>query len=182
VGQVGAVGPDRIRAWAWTASAGYTFSTFRLRPRLFAEYDFASGDRNPTDGRRGTFDQLFPNIHGHNGLADQIAWKNLKEVRAGVRISLRRNWTVAATFNDWGLASATDAFYNSAGGVVARDPKGLSGTHIGEEYDLETSYRINHELELGAGIGRIFPGAFLAHTNRNHAYTYPYILLNYNFF
>jgi hypothetical protein len=52
-----------------------------------------------------------------------------------------------------------------------RDPKGLSETHIGEEYYLETSYRINRELEFGAGIGRIFPGAFLVSTNGNHAYT-----------
>ena len=38
------------------------------------------------------------------------------------------------------------------------------------------------ELEFGAGFGRIFPGGFLARTNHNHAYTYPYIMLNYNFF
>jgi len=56
--------------------------------------------------------------------------------------SLRSNWTLAATCNDWRLADATDAFYSS-GCVVARDPRGLAGTHIGTEYDLETSYRIN---------------------------------------
>ena len=95
--------------------------------------------------------------------------------------SLRSNWTLAATCNDWRLADATDAFYSS-GCVVARDPRGLAGTHFGTEYDLETSCRINRELEFGAGFGRIFPGGFLARTNHNHAYTYPYIMLNYNFF
>jgi hypothetical protein len=181
-GQAGHIGRDKIRAWGWTATASYTFDSLRLKPRLFGGYAFASGDRNPHDGTHGTFDQLYPNIHDHHGLADQLAWQNLQEVRGGARISLRRNWTLAGMYNDWWLASATDGFYNSSGSIVARDSKGLSGTHIGEEFDVETSYRINRQLELGAGVGRLFPGAFLANTHHGHAYTYPYVMLNYNFF
>jgi hypothetical protein len=181
-GQVGNIGTDRVRAWAWTAITGYTFRSSRFKPRLFAEYGFASGDRNPKDGVHGTFDQLYPNIHDHHGLADQIAWQNLKEFRSGARFSPRRNWMVAGIYNDWWLASANDAFYNSSGGIVARDPKGLSGTHIGEEFDAETSYRVNRQLEIGSGIGRILPGGFLAATKHNHSYTYPYVMLNYNFY
>ena len=52
----------------------------------------------------------------------------------------------------------------------------------GEEYDAESSYRINRQLELGTGIAHIFPGAFLVNTHHNHAYTYPYLMLNYNLF
>jgi hypothetical protein len=180
--QTGHVGADSIRTWAATAIAGYRFTSLRTQPRIFGEYGFASGDQNPKDGKRGTFDQLYPNVHDHHGLADQLAWQNLREVRAGVRISLRRNWTIAAIYNDWWLANATDAFYNSSGSVIARDAKGLSGTHIGEEYDAETSYRVNRQLEFGAGIGRILPGGFLARTGHDRGYTYPYLMMNYNFY
>lgn len=180
--QAGNIGTDTIRAWGWTGIAGYTFQPLRLRPRLFAEYGYASGDRNPKDGIHGTFDQMYPNIHDHHGLADQVAWQNLKEVRSGARISPRRNWTLAGIYNDWWLASANDAFYNSSGSVVARDPKGLSGTHIGREFDAETSYRLNRQVELGAGVGHLLPGQFLAATNHGHAYTYPYVMMNYNFY
>lgn len=182
IGQFGNVGNDKIRAWAWTGIAGYAIQHLRLRPRFFAEYSFASGDRNPKDGMHGTFDQLYPNIHDHHGLADQVAWQNLKEIRTGARVSLRRNCTLAGIYNDWWLASPTDAFYNSSGGAVARDSTGRSGTHIGEEFDAETSYRFDRQLEFGAGIGHIRPGAFLVHTNHNHSYAYPYVMLNYNFF
>ena len=178
----GHIGADRIRAWAAMAAVGYTFDKRSHRPRLFAEFGFASGDRNPRDGTHGTFDHISPNIHAHNGLADQVAWQNLKEFRGGARISLRRNWNLTATYNDWWLASATDAFYNSSGGMVARDPSGGSGTHIGQEFDLETILRVNRLLEFGAGIGRVLPGAFLKNTGHNHAYTYPYVMLNYNFY
>jgi hypothetical protein len=178
----GSMGSDSIRAWAGMAAVGYTFDKHRRRPRLFAEFDFASGDRSSRDGTHGTFDQISPNVHGHNGLADQVAWQNLKEIRGGARISVRRNWNVAATYNNWWLASATDAFYNSSGGVVARDSSGRSGTHIGQEYDVEAILRVNRLLEFGAGVGTVFPGGFLKRTGHDRTYIYPYIMLNYNFY
>ncbi|MBZ5586096.1 MAG: alginate export family protein, partial [Acidobacteriia bacterium] len=181
-GQRGAIGSDGVRAWAWSAIAGYTFQSPRLRPRIFVKYDFASGDANPADGVRGTFDQLYPNIHDHHGLADQVAWQNLKSVRAGFRASLRRNWILAAAYNDWWLADAKDGFYNASGVIVVRDPKGISGSHIGREYDLQASYRYNRNLELGAGIGHIRSGELLVRSNRARSYTYPYIMANYNVF
>ncbi len=181
-GETGQAGHDEIRAWAWSAIAGYTLASVPLRPRLFVEYDFASGDHNPTDGRRGTFDQLYPNIHAHHGLADQVGWQNLKEVRAGARVSVRRNWTASMIFSDWRLADARDAFYTASGAVFARDPEGRSGTHIGTEWDLETSWRLNRDLELGAGVGYVRPGRFLAEMHRGHAYMYPFVMLNYNLY
>ncbi len=178
--QAGHISEDRIRAWAWSAILGYTFESARLKPRVFAKYDFASGDRNPQDGLRGTFDQLYPNIHDHHGLADQVAWQNLKSIRAGVRTSLRPNWMLAGAYNDWWLASPKDAFYGGTGAVVARDASGLSGTHIGREYDVQTSYRPNRHLELGTGLGYIRSGAFLVRTNHSRSYVYPYVMLYYN--
>jgi hypothetical protein len=178
--QTGHIAPDRVRAWALSAILGYTVRSSRIKPRVFVKYDFASGDKNPKDGVRGTFDQLYPNIHDHHGLADQVAWQNLKSVRAGLRLSLRPNWMVAATYNDWWLANATDAFYNASGAVVARDPKGTSGTHIGREYDAQSSYRPNRHLEVGAGVGYIRSGAFLIRTKHAPSYVYPYVMLNYN--
>jgi len=180
-GETGSIGTDVIRAWAWSGILGYTFESSRLRPRLFAKYDFASGDRNPADGRHGTFDQLYPNIHDHHGLADQVAWQNLKSVRTGARFSVRPNWMLAGMYNEYWLASATDAFYNSSGGVVARDPKGLSGSHIGREFDAETSYRFDRNFELGLGFGYFRSGGFLTRAHRAASYRYPYFMLNYNF-
>jgi hypothetical protein len=181
-GQTGNIGPDEIRAWAWSAIAGYSLQPLHRTLRFFVKYDFASGDRNSKDGVHGTFDQLYPNIHDHHGLADQIAWQNLKSFRSGLKLSLRRNWVAATAFNGWWLASATDAFYNSSGAIVARDIRGLSGTHIGNEYDWQTSYRVDRDLELGFGIGYVRSGEFLLRTNHAPSYTYPYVMINYNVF
>ncbi len=180
--QTGNLGADRIRASAWMGIGGYTFKPLNLRTRLFGEFDFASGDGNPHDGVHGTFDQLYPNIHDHLGLADQFARQNLKAARAGARVWLRNDWIVAAAWSDFWLASATDGYYNSSGAIVARDPTGRSGTHIAEEYDIQTSYRFDRNLEFGIGLGRVLPGEFLARTKHPAAYTYPYLMMSYNFF
>jgi hypothetical protein len=180
--QFGNIGTDHIRASAWMGIAGYTFTDLRFKTRLFAEYDFASGNREPRDGVHGTFDQLYPNIHDHLGLADQFARQNLKAVRTGGRVWLRPDWIVAAAWNDFWLASATDAYYNSSGTIVAQDPTGLSGTHIAQEYDVQTSYRFDRNLEFGVGLGRVLPGEFLVKMKHPTAYTYPYLMMSYNFF
>jgi hypothetical protein len=111
-----------------------------------------------------------------------VAWQNLNSVRAGVRVTLRKNCMLAGAYNDWWLANAADGFYNASGSIVARDPSGLSGTHIGREYDTQISHRLNRHLELGAGAGYIRSGEFLIRTNHARSYTYPYVMFNYNVF
>jgi hypothetical protein len=180
--QFGRLGADRVRASAWMGIAGYTFHPGHVRARLFGAFDFASGDRNPHDGLHGTFDQLYPNIHDHLGLADQFARQNLKAVRGGVRVWVRPQWIVAAAWNDYWLSSRTDGYYNSSGAIVARDAAGMSGTHIAEEYDLQSSYRFDRNLELGLGIGKVVPGEFLLKTKHPASYVYPYLMMSYNFF
>jgi len=181
-GQFGSLGADRIRAFAWMGTSGYTATLLGFKTRVFGGFDFASGDRNPHDGVHGTFDQLYPNIHDHLGLADQFARQNLKAVRTGARVWLKNDWIVAAGWNDYWLASPTDGYYNSSGVIVARDPTGLSGTHIAEEYDIQTSYRFDRNLEFGIGLGRVLPREFLTKTKHPAAYAYPYMMMSYNFF
>jgi hypothetical protein len=58
--QIGALGTDNIQAWAGHWLAGYTFAKSKYKPRVIGEYNYASGDTNPADKQRGTFDQLYP--------------------------------------------------------------------------------------------------------------------------
>ena len=87
---------------------------------------------------------------------------------------------LSGAYNDWWLASATDGFYGASGAIVARDPSGRSGAHIGREYDVQSSYRLNRNLEFGAVLGYIRSCGFLLRTNHALSYTYPYVMLNYN--
>jgi hypothetical protein len=173
----GSAGPNDIRAWGATAGLGYTVTRLGWKPRFFAGYDYASGDKNPADGIHATFDTMYPTAHDRFGIADQFGWQNIVAGRAGATIIPHRRWSVTAQYLDLWLASAKDAAYNSSGGVILRDPTGKSGTHLGQELDAYAWYEINREVHVGAGIGHLLPGEFIDKAGKGAAYTYPYFVI-----
>lgn len=48
--------------------------------RVWAWYDFASGDSDPTDGEIGAFNQLFPLGHKYFGFLDLMARQNIHDL------------------------------------------------------------------------------------------------------
>ena len=85
-GQRGTLGGDDVKAWAghWQLRESLPGAG---AVKLTGEYNFASGDRDPADGVRGTFDQLYPTPHDKTGLADQVGWKNIHHARAGFEVT-----------------------------------------------------------------------------------------------
>jgi hypothetical protein len=179
--QFGTLGTDKIHGYAGHWVLGYTLPKVQFTPRLLIEYNYASGDKNAKDGRRETFDQLYPTAHDRYGLADQVGWKNIKDIRAGTEFKPRKAWTAALIYHDYWLASATDALYSATSTVLARSPAGTAGTHVGQEFDAQAMYTINKSTQVGFGVGHLFPGEFLKKTTPGNAYTYPYVMFNYAF-
>ncbi|MBY0263382.1 MAG: alginate export family protein, partial [Phycisphaerales bacterium] len=58
--QFGDFGDRDIRAWTVASNIGYTWKAAAWKPRLGLKANIASGDRDPGDGRLGTFNALFP--------------------------------------------------------------------------------------------------------------------------
>jgi len=99
VGQSGSVGTDTIRAAASHAALGYTLASINKKPRIVLEYNYASGDENPTDGTQQTFDQLYPTGHDKYGLADQVGWKNIHAFKTGVELKPHARLMVSSFFH-----------------------------------------------------------------------------------
>lgn len=178
--QRGSLGSEDVRAWA---------GHWQLREslpgpgavRLVGEYNFASGDEDPADGVRGTFDQLYPTPHDKTGLADQIGWKNIHHVRAGVELTLLRRLPVTFNYHSWWLAESRDAVYAVNNAVVARVPTGAASGHVGQELDVQVTRALTAQVQLAAGYARIFPGALLEETTPGAAYRHPYVMVTYTF-
>jgi len=179
--QLGTLSVDKIRAWMGHWVMGYSFKEVRFRPRVFVEYDYGSGSNNVKSGYENTFDPIFPSTHDKLGLADQIGWRNIKDLRFGQEFKLARKWVLGTSIHDFWLANAHDALYPTRGSVVASDPKGLSGTHVGEELDAQIIYTPTRQTQVGAGFGHIFTGEFLNKTTKGVDYNYPYVLVEYVF-
>jgi hypothetical protein len=181
VEQAGAFGSDSLQAWGGHWVLGYSMPNVKFTPRLVAEYNYASGDSNPTDGRRGTFDQLYPTAHDKYGLADQVGWKNVHDTRAGVETKLSKKLAFTGFYHSWWLADTHDGLYNAPGALVVRVPSGTAGKHIGQEADFQAVYALNNLVQIGGGYAHLFPGTFLKNATPGKAYDFSYLMVTYLF-
>jgi hypothetical protein len=175
----GTDGDNNIRAWGTTDGIAYRLAPAPWKPRVFAQYDYASADKNSHDLVHGTFDTMYPTAHDRFGISDQFGWQNIKAVRAGLTVEPRHRWTVTAQWLDFWLASATDSLYNTSGGSIVRNTLGTAGNHIGQEADLYTWYELNRHVNVGFGVAHIFPGQYLDLMEKGPNFTYPYFALNF---
>ncbi len=168
-GQTGSADADRVRAWAGHWVAGHTLPDARHKPRLFAEFNRASGDGNSRDGVRRGFDPLFPSTHDKLGVTDLFTWTNLLHWRNGFEYTVRPSIKVGVAYNSFWLADGRDGLY-SGGKAVARRADGTAGTHIGQQGDLQATWTAPLGTQVSGGYGRLFAGEFLRQTTAGYAY------------
>lgn len=178
--QRGAVATDDISAWAGhyqlrSAAAG------KAAFRVSSEFNYASGDANPTDGTRGTFDQLYPTGHDKYGLADQVGWRNVRHARAGIELTPFRGLPVVANYHSWWVTEKRDGLYNAGGALLARVVAGAASSHVGQEIDVQATRAITPQLQVSAGYAHIFTGPFLKEATPGASYSHPYVMATYVF-
>jgi hypothetical protein len=179
--QFGHLGTDEVRAWGGHWQIGYRASARPFKPLAIMEYNYASGDQNPHDGRRGTFDPPYPSVHDRYGLGDQVGWRNIHHVRGGVEWTLSRQWKMITNLHSYWLASRTDGLYTPSGSLVVRSVSGTAGTDVGREVDISGLWKAKRGLESGAGFARLFPGEFLQRTTPGAGYNFGYMYVDVTF-
>lgn len=175
--QRGSLGADTISAWAGHALIGRTIPIASKTYRVFGEYNFASGDDTPADGVRGTFDQLYPTAHDKYGLADQVGWKNIHHLRAGLEARPHPKLALGGGYHSFWLASGTDALYSAGSAVLARIPTGAPDRHVGQELDLQATYTPSPRIQLHGGYAHIFTGPFLEAATPGKSYSGPFVMV-----
>lgn len=157
-------------AFALTAGAGYTVTKCPLNPRLGVEYNFASGDSDPTDDEHETFENLFPTNHRFYGYMDLFSWQNLHNPRLSLSFKPVRGLTLTADYHLFWLADTADYFYTAAG-APRRGAAPGSGTgydrnpgydsFVGSELDLVATYAPKPWLSAQVGYGHFFVGDYV---------------------
>jgi hypothetical protein len=179
--QRGSWAGDSVSAWAGFWRLGRLFNSIAWRPRVRLEVNHASGDSNPADGRHETFDVLYPTAHDKYGMTDQAGWKNISHIGIIGEFRPRRALVLQVKAHDRWLASARDGLYSAGGTLLVRDVSGRAGTHVGKEVDVQAIWTPAPNVQVGAGVGHMFPGRFLKQTTPGHPYTFPYISVLYGF-
>ncbi len=178
-GQFGHVGPGDVRAGMFTSVLGYTLPIEELTPRLYFEFDYASGD-NRAGGSVGTFNQLYPNGHAYLGYIDFIGRQNIISPSAGVSLVPVRDLTLSLQQYLFWRASDRDAVYNKSGGVL-RAGAASRARYIGAETDLLATYNFTRHLQGYAGYSFFASGGFIDKTGPDRNSNFFYGALQYTF-
>jgi hypothetical protein len=179
--QRGGLDQDGVSAWAGHWQLRSSLPGW-ISPKITTEYNFATGDDNPTDGTRQTFDQLYPTGHDKLGLADQIGWRNIHHLREGIEVTPIKATPISVNYHSWWLANRSDGLYAASGALlVPRVAAGAVNTHVGQELDLQISRAMTPQLQVAAGYAHIFSGAFLREATPGASYSHPYVMATYVF-
>jgi len=178
-GQLGTVGRANIAAGMVTAVLGYTVPVPHLSPRIYLEFDYASGDGRP-GGNVGTFNQLYPNGHSYLGYIDYIGRQNVISGSGGLALSPIRDLTLSLQQYFFWRASDRDAIYNKSGGVL-RPGTGSTARYVGAELDLLANYAITRHILGYAGYSHFFTGEFLRETGPSRDSDFLYAAIQYTF-
>lgn len=167
---------DSVRAWAVHQEVGIKPWKSERAPRLSVEYQRASGDAKPGDGRHTSFDQLYP--AWKYGTADNIGWSNMQEATGNVEWTCPKRFACRAAYHHYRILSLNDNLYAANGSVLGRNPNATS-SHIGDEVDLRVARKFGTRFSLMAGLGEFRPGTYWKQTKRTGMITYPFVMWSY---
>lgn len=149
---------------------GYTFAETWSKPRLGLEYSHGSGDRNPTDGKHETFENLFPTNHKFYGYMDFVSLENIQDLRASLSLKPTSKLNVTVEGHGFWLADTHDSFYNvggvARGGTAPTPGTGYGvnpgyGSFVGTEIDIVATYTVTRFAQVEAGYGHFFAGDYI---------------------
>ncbi len=142
------------------AEIGYTF-TDPLKTRISLQYDFASGDEDPTDGKNNRFDTLFGARRfdfGPTGIYGVFARTNISTPALRIGIAPSPKLTGFIRYRANYLAAARDSL--PAIGVV--DPSGAKGSFVGHQSEIRVRFNvIPGRIRLETGGAWLAKGRFL---------------------
>lgn len=176
--QRGRVAGGAVRVRGAVGQASWPAASAADPWRWTVGYAFGSGDADPADGLKATFDTLYPATHLRNGATDRIGRANINwTLQAECRRSrrLRFSWST----HDFWLSALRDAMYLPGSAPLIRYPL-AAGRHVGSELASCVDYQLSSSIALRAGCAHPFPGPFLRHSGRSGA-TQPHVFLSYRF-
>ena len=159
--------------------AGYTFAAPGA-PRLQLQFDHASGDRDPTDGRNNRFSSLYGSRsfeHGPSGIHGAFARANV--TTPGVRLTLapRSGVDLTGSARGYWLASSADEW--TTAGIA--NTGGRSARHVGAQWEFIGGWELGAaRVRLEAGLVRLTAGELMRNAGKGDAtYTFAQATLSF---
>ncbi len=187
LGQFGQWGRIDHGAWAINSEFGWQPKALpKLKPWLRLGHYYGSGDKDPNDGKHGTFFQILPTPRpfARFPFYDMV---NNEDFFANLILRPHKDWTLRGEVHALRLANRNDLWYLGGGayqpwtfGYVGRSASGARS--LANQWDMSVDWNINAKVNLNAYYGfadgkavmqRIYPKGDNAQ--------FGYVELNYKF-
>jgi len=183
--QRGHYGSDQIRAWGAHALLGTRLAQTAYTPIISLEYSFASGDSDPFDGKRETFNGVFGARDSMYGRMNLLDWSNLHDFQGNISFSAQKKLKVQLEGHRFYLAEKKDGW--SLNSKLYRDKTGHSGRHLGDELDIIASWVLPQtplmpaKITLMAGYSHFWPGTFVKNVADDVQADWFFAQINYSY-
>jgi hypothetical protein len=151
-----------VQAGYFTAGGGHTWKSVPWQPNFWLYYDWASGDRDPTDGENNTFFQHFGLVHAYFGLIDNLARQNIQDLNYRFTVKPTDKLQLVFAQHWFRLDTASDVLYNITGTPVGTPG---NGTDVGQELDLVATYAVNTNWSFEAGYFWFWYGDYIGNVS-----------------
>ncbi|EIC31300.1 MULTISPECIES: alginate export family protein [Methylomicrobium] len=150
-------------AFGFTFEAGYTFD-HPWKPRISAQYGYASGDKNPNDNKNNRFERFFGFARPWSA-DDYVVMENISAPKIRLEFQPRKNLSIDTGFGLYWLASDKDRFNNlfsvSDANDFNRDKTGQSGDYLGNSVDIRVRYQPFAHVATNIGYSHFTTGDFV---------------------
>ncbi|MDR3404893.1 MAG: alginate export family protein [Chthoniobacter sp.] len=182
--QGGKVRDLNLNAFAVNAGVGYNFLDTPWVPRIFVEYNYASGDDNPASGDIGTFQNLFPTNHKFYGIMDMFSWQNMQDAHVSVSVQPTKALTAQVDYYAHWLANNNDAWYRANGINTVRPLNAAAkdaGNYQGSEVDFILTWNVKKYFQVQGGYAHFFAGSYLSDTGAHDDADFGYVQALFKF-
>jgi hypothetical protein len=179
--QDGHASRDDVRASSVSLTGGRQWKEAAWKPRLLAGVDLATGDGDPTDGERGTFNQLFPLGHAYLGHVDLVGRQNVEAARVQVEVWPFKGFKWETALHRFALEEERDSLYDAGGKGIRKDPTGMSGDGVATELDVIISYTWKRHHAVSLEICQWWSGDFIEQTGPGDDATFVWAAYDFRF-
>jgi hypothetical protein len=178
---------DPIDAFAFATKAWIKLPLPEDLPglRIAAEYAYASGDRDPNDGRLNTFDPIFPFGHAYHGHMDLVLWSNIHAFSVQLTSGMPKPIEWLELHLDghlfW-LDKTKDAWYALSKTPTRRDPTGVAASDLGSEVDVYAQVRLwKNRIFVWTGFSQFFTAEYVRDTGKSEDQRWAFLMVEFNF-
>lgn len=179
--QTGELGGKDLTAFAGHLGLGYVWLKHSMKPRVFVEYNYGTGDQDPADDQVETFQNLFPTNHKFYGYMDVFSWQNMHNPALSLSVQPLPNLKVQLDYHAFWLADSTDAWYRANGVTAVRPVNGAASRFVGTELDFSLHWKATKQLSFLVGYSHFFAGDYLKTSGSHDDADFAYVQTTFEF-